>query len=161
VNDEAACCDTLIVAEAHCLNEKSDLYRNRGDNQVKELIQAVRCTVFFVDGDQRVTLVNIRHIEELRRHARAAGAELTELEHSSQFRCNGSNGDRAWLDRALAIPETANPMLDTAGFDFRVFDGPVDLHASIELKTAPAARRGRRSCPGARHGTTRRSRAAA
>jgi hypothetical protein len=48
--------DTLIVDEAHRLNEKSGLYRNLGDNQVKELIRSARCTVFFVDDDQRVTI---------------------------------------------------------------------------------------------------------
>ena len=134
VSTQADSYDTLIVDEAHRLNEKSGLYRNLGDNQVKELIRSARCTVFFVDDDQRVTLLDIGHTEELRRHARALGAELTELELSSQFRCNGSDGYLAWLDHALDIRETANPTLDTAEYDFRVFDDPADLHALIELK---------------------------
>ncbi len=134
VNDEADSYDTLIVDEAHRLNEKSGLYRNLGDNQVKELIRSARCTVFFVDDDQRVTLLDIGHTEELRRHAREAGAEVTELELSSQFRCNGSDGYLAWLDHTLDIRETANPTLDTAEYDFRVFDNPGDLHALVELK---------------------------
>ncbi len=135
VNDEADTYDTLIVDEAHRLNEKSGLYRNLGDNQVKELIRAARCTVFFVDDDQRVTLLDIGHTEELRRHARELGAEVTELELSSQFRCNGSDGYLAWLDSTLDIRETANVTLDTAEYDFRVFDDPADLHALIELKS--------------------------
>lgn len=126
--------DTLIVDEAHRLNEKSGLYRNLGDNQVKELIRSARCTVFFVDDDQRVTLLDIGHTEELRRHARELGAEVTELELASQFRCNGSDGYLAWLDNTLDIRETANPTLDTAEYDFRVFDNPADLHALVELK---------------------------
>jgi DUF2075 family protein len=134
VNDEPDSYDTLIVDEAHRLNEKSGLYRNLGDNQVKELIRSSRCTVFFVDDDQRVTLLDIGHTEELRRHARELGAEVTELELSSQFRCNGSDGYLAWLDHTLDIRETANPTLDTAEYDFRVFDNPADLHALIELK---------------------------
>ncbi len=134
VNDEADTYDTLIVDEAHRLNEKSGLYRNLGDNQVKELIRAARCTVFFVDDDQRVTLLDIGHTEELRRHARELGAEITELELSSQFRCNGSDGYLAWLDHTLDIRETANQTLDTTEYDFRVFDNPNDLHALIELK---------------------------
>lgn len=134
VNDEADTYDTLIVDEAHRLNEKSGLYRNLGDNQVKELIRAARCTVFFVDDDQRVTLLDIGHTEELRRHAHELGAEITELELSSQFRCNGSDGYLAWLDHTLDIRETANQTLDTAEYDFRVFDNPTDLHALIELK---------------------------
>ncbi len=134
VNDEADTYDTLIVDEAHRLNEKSGLYRNLGDNQVKELIRAARCTVFFVDDDQRVTLFDIGHTEELRRRAHELGAEITELELSSQFRCNGSDGYLAWLDHTLDIRETANQTLDTAEYDFRVFDNPTDLHALIELK---------------------------
>ncbi|GAA4406669.1 DNA/RNA helicase domain-containing protein [Quisquiliibacterium transsilvanicum] len=134
VNDEVDTYDTLIVDEAHRLNEKSGLYRNLGDNQVKELIRAARCTVFFVDDDQRVTLLDIGHTEELRRQARELGAEITELELSSQFRCNGSDGYLAWLDNTLDIRETANPTLDTREYDFRVFDNPADLHALIELK---------------------------
>jgi uncharacterized protein len=134
VNDEADSYDTLIVDEAHRLNEKSGLYRNLGDNQVKELIRSARCTVFFVDDDQRVTLLDIGHTEELRRHAHDFGAEVTELELSSQFRCNGSDGYLAWLDHMLDIRETANPTLDTTEYDFRVFENPADLHALIELK---------------------------
>ncbi len=134
VNDEADTYDTLIVDEAHRLNEKSGLYRNLGDNQVKELIRAARCTVFFVDDDQRVTLLDIGHTEELRRQARTLGAEVTELELSSQFRCNGSDGYLAWLDHTLDIRETANPTLDATEYDFRVFDNPADLHALIERK---------------------------
>ncbi len=134
VNDEADTYDTLIVDEAHRLNEKSGLYRNLGDNQVKELIRAARCTVFFVDDDQRVTLHDIGHAEELRRHALDFGAEVTELELSSQFRCNGSDGYLAWLDATLGIRETANPFLETGEYDFRVFDNPADMHALIELK---------------------------
>jgi len=134
VNDAPDSYDTLIVDEAHRLNAKSGLYRNLGDNQVKELIRSARCTVFFVDDNQRVTLLDIGHTEELRRQARELGAEVTELELSSQFRCNGSDGYLAWLDNTLAIRETANPMLDGADYDFRVFQNPADLHALVELK---------------------------
>ncbi len=34
--------DVLIVDEAHRLNEKSGLYQNLGENQIKELIIAAR-----------------------------------------------------------------------------------------------------------------------
>lgn len=126
--------DTLIVDEAHRLNEKSGLYGNLGDNQVTELIRSARCTVFFVDDDQRVTLRDIGQTDELRRHAREVGAAVTELELASQFRCNGSDGYLAWLDNTLDIRETANPTLDGSEYDFRVFDNPADMHALVALK---------------------------
>jgi uncharacterized protein len=134
VNGEADNYDTLIVDEAHRLNEKSGLYRNLGDNQVKKPIRSARCTVFFVDDDQRVTLLDIGNTEALREHARALGAEVTELELSSQFRCNGYDGYLAWMDHTLSTRETANPTLDTAEYDFRVFDNPAEMDALIELK---------------------------
>ncbi|MGE3780435.1 MAG: DNA/RNA helicase domain-containing protein, partial [Pirellulaceae bacterium] len=134
VNDAPNMYETLIVDEAHRLNEKSGLYRNLGDNQVRELIRASRCTVFFVDDDQRVTIHDIGHTEELRRRAAEFNAEVTELELSSQFRCNGSDGYLAWLDDTLDIRPTANHDLDTREYDFRVFDDPAQMHALIDLK---------------------------
>ncbi len=134
VNDTPDTYDTLIVDEAHRLNEKSGLYRNRGDNQVREVIRAARCAVFFVDDDQRVTIRDIGHTEELRLRAVEAGAEVTELELASQFRCNGSDGYLAWLDDVLGIRKTANEVLDPREYDFRVFDSPAEMHALIELK---------------------------
>ena len=134
VNVAADTYDTLVVDEAHRLNEKSGLYRNLGDNQVSELIRSARCTIFFVDDDQRVTLLDIGHTEELRRHALAADAEVTELALTSQFRCNGSDGYLAWLDNTLGKRETANPVLDTSEYDFRVFDNPTEMHALVALK---------------------------
>lgn len=38
--------DTLLVDEAHRLNEKSGLYGNLGQNQIMELIRSAHCTVF-------------------------------------------------------------------------------------------------------------------
>ncbi|MGH8616915.1 MAG: DNA/RNA helicase domain-containing protein [Burkholderiales bacterium] len=134
INDAPNTYDTLIVDEAHRLNEKSGLYRNLGDNQIRELIRAARCIVFFIDDDQRVTIHDIGHTEELRRRAAEFNAEVTELELTSQFRCNGSDGYLAWLDDVLGKRETANTVLDTREYDFRVFDDPVEMHALIELK---------------------------
>ena len=134
VNDAPDTYDTLIVDEAHRLNEKSGLYRNLGDNQIREVIRAARCTVFFVDDDQRVTIHDIGYTEELRRRAAEFDAEVTELELASQFRCNGSDGYLAWLDEVLGIRETANTILDTREYDFRIFDDPAEMHALIELK---------------------------
>lgn len=126
--------DALIVDEAHRLNEKSGLYGNLGDNQIRELIRATRCSVFFVDDDQRVTVRDIGDTGELRALANEFGAEVTELKLSSQFRCNGADGYLAWLDDTLDIHSTANTALDTAKFDFRVIDSPTELHDLIELK---------------------------
>ena len=126
--------DVLVVDEAHRLNRFSGLYGNLGENQVKELINSAKCTVLFTDDDQMVTLSDIGHTGELRHWANALGADVTEMELSSQFRCNGSDGYLAWLDHTLGIRETANTRLDPDDFDFRVVDSPTELHRLIAEK---------------------------
>lgn len=130
--------DMLVVDEAHRLNEKSGLYGNLGENQIKELITSAKTTVFFIDEDQRVTLADIGTVEEIRHFAGQLGAEVTVLELSSQFRCNGSDGYLAWVDHVLRIRETANTSLEGIDYDFRVFDDPNELRSVIERKNRRA-----------------------
>lgn len=123
--------DVLIVDEAHRLNEKSGLYGNLGDNQIKELMSASKLSIFFLDEDQRVTLKDIGEKSELRRWAEYFDADVFELALESQFRCNGSDGYLAWVDHALQIRETANPDLAGIDYEFRVFDSPSSLRDAI------------------------------
>lgn len=123
--------DVLIVDEAHRLNEFSGYMSNLGENQIKEIISAAKCSIFFIDEDQRVTLQDIGTKKEILKWARLADAEIHEAELASQFRCSGSDGYLAWLDNTLEIRETANDTLDITDYDFRVFDSPVDLKNEI------------------------------
>lgn len=131
IDTESDVFDALIVDEAHRLNEKSGLYGNLGENQIAELIRAARCSIFFLDEDQRVTWRDIGERQEITREAVKAKAKVTTLGLASQFRCNGSNGYLAWLDNTLGIRPTANPLLDTREFDFRVFESPETLRGEI------------------------------
>ncbi|MCF5733995.1 DUF2075 domain-containing protein [Pseudomonas syringae] len=124
----------LIVDEAHRLNEKSGLYGNLGENQIKELIESAKCSIFFIDEDQRVTLNDIGSKQAIRAFAKAKGATVEEYTLSSQFRCSGSDGYLAWLDDVLGIHATANPLLDTSEYEFKVFDSPQAMHTAIEQK---------------------------
>lgn len=128
--------DALVVDEAHRLNEKSGMYQNMGENQIKEIIHAAACSVFFIDEDQRVTLKDIGSKEEIRRWARQQGAIIHEYDLPSQFRCNGSDGYLAFLDNALQIRETANVNLAELDYDFRVVDTPNELDRLIREKNA-------------------------
>lgn len=116
--------DTLLVDEAHRLNEKSGMFHNIGENQVKEIIHAAKCSVFFLDESQRVTLQDIGSASEIKRWAGKEQAEVFELELTSQFRCNGSDGYLAWLDQVLQIRETANYNLDDIDYDIKVLNSP-------------------------------------
>lgn len=126
--------DALIVDEAHRLNEKSGLYGNLGENQIKELIESAKCSIFFIDEDQRVTLSDIGSKQAIRAFAKAKGAVVEEYVLSSQFRCSGSDGYMAWLDDVLGIRSTANPTLSTSEYEFKVFDSPQALHKAIDEK---------------------------
>lgn len=126
--------DALVVDEAHRLNEMSGLYRNLGEHQVKEIINASRFSVFFVDESQKVTLEDIGDKETIRKFAKQLGATVEEMALSSQFRCSGSDGYLAWLDNTLDIRDTANDLLDVAEFDFRVIDSPIVLRELIREK---------------------------
>ena len=122
---------TLIVDEAHRLNEKSGMFSNKGENQTKEIINAAQLSIFFIDEAQTVTLKDKGFIGEIKEWADYHDANVYELELYSQFRCNGSDGYLAWLDDVLGIRETANKTLDTNEFDFRVFDDPNELRDVI------------------------------
>lgn len=128
--------DSLIVDEAHRLNEKSGLYGNLGENQVLEIINAAKCTIFFVDDHQRIHIKDIGDVASIEAWAQKDGAEVTKLKLQSQFRCNGSDGYLAWLDNTLGIRETANVFLSKTDFDFRVFDDPNELREIIEKRNA-------------------------
>jgi DUF2075 family protein len=123
--------DALIVDEAHRLNRFSGLYGNQGENQIKEIITAAKFSVFFVDEDQRVTLKDIGEKKEIEAWAHRSGADVTELELASQFRCNGSDGYLAWLDNMLQIRETANEDLGSIDYEFKVLDSPSELRDII------------------------------
>lgn len=126
--------DALIVDEAHRLNAKSGMFQNLGENQVKEIIAASKCSFFFIDEDQRVTFKDIGDKNEIRSWARDAGATVHELVLQSQFRCNGSNGYLAWVDNVLQIRETANETLEGVDYEVRVFNSPAQLRDAIYEK---------------------------
>lgn len=126
--------DALIIDEAHRLNKHSGLYGNLGENQIKEIISASKFCIFFIDEDQRVTLKDIGQKSEIEFWAHKLGADVTEMELKSQFRCNGSDGYLAWLDNILQIKETANEDLVDIEYDFKVVDSPSELRDIIFKK---------------------------
>lgn len=131
VNEENNKFDALIVDEAHRLNYKSGLYGNLGENQIKEIIEASKCAVFFIDEDQRVTINDIGRSEEIKLWANRLGAKIHFGQLESQFRCNGSDGYIAWLDNLLGIRPTANLDIKELAYDFQVMDSPNELQEKI------------------------------
>ena len=123
--------DAIIVDEAHRLNEKSGLFGNLGENQVKEIINASKFSVFFIDRHQKISIKDYGSIEAIREFASYFDAEVEQIKLESQFRCNGSDGYLSWLDDVLEIEETANFDGFDFDYDFRVVDSPDELRNLI------------------------------
>jgi len=127
----------LIVDEAHRLNEKSGIYSNLGENQIKEIINASKISVFFIDEDQVVSTKDIGSIDEIKKWAKILGSKVHYGENlilKSQFRCNGSNGYIAFLDDLLEIRETPNYNFFDLDYDIQVFDDAVLMREELRKK---------------------------
>ncbi|HOB26276.1 MAG TPA: DUF2075 domain-containing protein, partial [Bacilli bacterium] len=124
----------LLVDEAHRLNAKSGMFHNKGENQVKEIINASNFLVFFIDENQKVTLQDIGTVDVIKNYARELNAGVKVVELESQFRCNGSDGYLSWLDNILDIRKTANFEFTDFDYDFKVVEDPNELRRLIEEK---------------------------
>lgn len=131
VDAEENIVDVLICDEAHRLNDKSGMFHNLGENQIKEIINASLCSVFFIDESQRVTLSDIGTVSEIVKWADELDSEVQEMELVSQFRCDGSDGYLAWLDDVLEIRETANFDMKDIDYDIRIMDSPNEVRDLI------------------------------
>jgi DUF2075 family protein len=125
--------DVLIVDEAHRLKLRTQ-YAKGGVNQIKEIIEAARTSVFFIDEAQKVTWKDIGEINSIERFAAEAGAQVQYMELTSQFRCSGSDDYMVWLDNALGVKIDNESYFSPERFDFRIVDSPTDLHSLIKKK---------------------------
>lgn len=123
--------DVLIVDEAHCLTEKSGLFNNYGENQIKEIINSSKSSVFFIDEKQKVHLNDIGTKTEIKKWATNLNANIIELKLESQFRCNGSDNYLKFIDYLLEI---TNNYACKINYDIAVCDTPQELESLIKIK---------------------------
>ena len=126
--------DVLIVDEAHRLRMKSGMFKNLGEDQVKEIINSAQTSVFFIDEAQKVTWLDVGEISRIKAIAAELGAEVYIQELNSQFRCSGSDDYMLWLDDALGVSKHDDHYFSTKNFDFKIVDSPVELHKMIREK---------------------------
>lgn len=125
--------DVGIFDEAHRMAKRPNMYP--GKDMLHDAIAAAKTSVFFVDDDQRITVKDIYSTDSIYQYAKEAGAIIDTKKPfvlSSQFRCNGSDGYISFLDHVLGLRETANPVLDTTNFDFRVYDSPQEMKDALK-----------------------------
>ena len=125
--------DAIFCDEAHRLNQKSGLFKNRGENQIKEIINASKFSVFFIDEHQRIHINDAGSISEIEKYGNFYNAEIYKTQLQSQFRCNGSDGYLAWVDNVLKIRQTAN-FDGFDNYDFEIVDSPTELFEKIKTK---------------------------
>jgi len=126
--------DALIVDESHRLTMKSGFMKNLGENQIKEIINAARTSVFFIDEAQKVTWADVGEIDSIVEAAEIVGANVQHLTLSSQFRCGGSDDYLAWLDDVLGVKATSDHYFSQERFDFQIFDSVKELEEVIREK---------------------------
>ena len=134
--------DVLICDESHRIRETSNSrftpkeHRSKKP-QVREILDAAKVVVFFIDDRQIVRPNEIGSVAHLRLHAGEINAEISEYDLEVQFRCAGSDGFVNWIDNTLGIRRTANVIWEGAeGFDFRIVDSPENLEKLIRQKAA-------------------------
>ena len=123
--------DVLIVDEAHCLTEKSGLFNNYGENQIKEIINSSKTSIFFIDEKQKVHLNDIGRKKEIKKWATALNVDVMELKLESQFRCNGSDNYLKFIDYLLGF---TNNYVGKINYDISVCDTPQELESLIKIK---------------------------
>jgi len=124
--------DVLIVDEAHRLKMKSGIYKNLGENQLKEIINSAKTSVFFIDEAQKVTWSDVGEIHRIEEEAKRQNAKIEKIELTSQFRCGGSDDYLAWLDETLGVNSEIPHYFKKDSFDFKIFENPKDLHEEIK-----------------------------
>jgi hypothetical protein len=134
--------DVLVCDEAHRIREFSfNRYTpkaKRSDKpQIREILDAAKVSVFFIDDRQTVRPGEIGTVDYLRAEATAQGCEVREYKLEAQFRCAGSDGFVNWVSNTLGIERTANVLWnDDERFEFRIFGSPESLEIAIRRKVA-------------------------
>src|SRR5262249_16829414 len=98
--------DVLICDESHRIRETSNSRfvakaKRSTRPQVREILDAAKVAIFFIDDRQIVRPNEIGSTTHIRRHAAAVDAEISEYELEVQFRCAGSDGFVNWIDNTL------------------------------------------------------------
>lgn len=131
--------DVLICDESHRIRRSSNnrFTRNRSDKeQIEELINASRVSVFFIDDDQIVRPNEVGSVDYIENAAEAKNCKLWGTELEAQFRCKGSDGFVNWINNTLAIQRTANALWypKDEEFDFQIKESPIELENAIKEK---------------------------
>ncbi len=127
--------DILITDEAHRL-KNGNAFMYQGQNQVADIINAAKVSIFFVDNAQMIRPQDIGSTDEIKTQAKAHKAEVIEVKLETQFRCAGADGFVNWINDVLGIQETGNyDGWDRKSFEFIIAENPNALREWINKKS--------------------------
>jgi DUF2075 family protein len=134
--------DLLILDEAHRIRATSNHRfmapaQRSGKSQVRELLEAARVCVVFLDPAQVVRPDEVGSVETILAEAARQGADTRVLSLDAQFRCAGSEAYVDWVDNTLGVRRTGQALWEgDDGFDVRIVASPEELEAAIREKAA-------------------------
>lgn len=134
--------DVLLIDEAHRIgkspNNQYTVASKRTElSQVDSIVRCSKVCVFFIDDKQAIRSQDVGTTEMIGESAKKYGAEIEEVELTSQFRCNGSDNYLDWLDGIL-YNNPGHSSFSKDDYDFKVFDTPQRLYeAIVEKNSAP------------------------
>ncbi len=119
--------DLVLVDEAHRLTSNWGFYKTKGESQVKEIIEASKMAVFFIDDLQKVTWNDLGTVSEIEYWCKKFGIQAEKRVLDLQFRCAGSDSYINWVNKVLNLSTNNEPILDFDSFDFKIIDNPMEL----------------------------------
>lgn len=125
--------DALIVDEAHRVTEKTG-FMKMGENQIKEIINSSRFSVFFIDPKQRVHINDYGTIERVEKIAKELGAEVSYDKLDVQFRCSGAENFITWVEKSLQYEDVKDEDIDInflKNYNVKIFDDPNEMRNKI------------------------------
>ena len=126
--------DVLIVDEAHRL-KNGTAFMYMGKNQIEDIINAAKVSIFFIDEKQIIRPEDIGTLEEICRVAQLNNAEVHKLNLTAQFRCAGADGYINWVDDVLHLQATGNfDGWNKQDFEFKICESPNELRDLIKSK---------------------------
>ena len=102
IDEERNKLDCLVVDEAHRLNAKSGMFQNKGENQIKEIINASKFSIFFIDENQKVTLNDIGSEELIKKFGSAKKIKEASVQEIAEIvPLNVAENLKKYLDKNL------------------------------------------------------------
>ena len=133
INEKSNEFDALIVDEAHRLTEKTGFLK-RGENQIKEIINATRFAIFFIDSKQRIHIDDYGKKGRIEFFAKELNAEISYGKLNAQFRCGGAEKFIDWVESSLQYADVTDEEIDMTflkDYRVKVFDNPNELKEQI------------------------------